>query len=234
VASEFLLGRRMIPRLKPDVVVMFTAINEQLAASIVRDLDGKNFDQLLRDQQWGIVPFHLDQARFLKRESVLVRFFDYKFKKLFERKLTEDYRGPAAKPQPTHPWVFANFEHTLRAYIDFLRANGVGRIVFTRWGDSGDANWFMIESRQLRDRGVEIAREMGVEIFDFSTVAAAHPQRKSLFIESGIHLTAAGADLFAEKLAAFLMAPAEVKPPSSPSKPAVGLAVPVAVPAAAP
>jgi hypothetical protein len=106
--------------------------------------------------------------------------------------------------------------------------------VFTRWGDSGDANWFMIESRQLRDRGVEIAREMGVEIFDFSTVAAAHPQRKSLFIESGIHLTAAGADLFAEKLAAFLMAPAEVKPPSSPSKPAVGLAVPVAVPAAAP
>jgi lysophospholipase L1-like esterase len=204
VASELTLARRVIPQLKPDVVVIFTAVNEWLASGIIAGADGKDFDELLRTQQWGVTPKHMDQERFLKRESILVRFIDYKFKGWFESSLTRDYRGPDAKPQPPHPWIMANFEHTLHTYIDFLHKEAVGRVIVVRWGDSGADNWFMKEERRFRDRGVEIAHELGAEVFDFSIVAEAHPQRQGLFIESGIHLTQAGANLFAERLGAFI------------------------------
>ncbi len=205
VASELTLARRVVPQLKPDVVVVFTAVNEWLAAGIIGGADGKDFDQLLGTQQWGVVPRHMDQERFLKRESILVRFLDYKFKKWFEPKLTHEFRAADAKPQPPHPWVMANFEHTLRTYLDFLRKEGVGRVIVVRWGDSGADNWFMKEERRFRERGVEIANESGAEVFDFSTIVDAYPQRQGLFIESGIHLTEQGAHLFSEKLGAFIV-----------------------------
>ena len=215
VASELTLARRMIPQLKPDVVVIFTAVNEQLGAGVISGADGKNFDELLRAQQWGVVPQHLDQARFLKRESLFVRWLDLKFKERYEARLTQDFRAEDAKPKPAHPWVLANFEHTLRDYIDFLRKNGVSRVIVVRWGDNGTNSWFMQESRGIRDRGVQIAREMGAEVFDFSVVAEAHPRRKELFIESGIHLTREGADLFAEKLGAFIAAGPAAQAPTA-------------------
>jgi lysophospholipase L1-like esterase len=74
-----------------------------------------------------------------------------------------------------------------------------------RWGDSGADTWFMKEERRFRDRGVEIANEMGDEVFDFSRIVDTYPQRQSLFIESGVHLTEQGANLFSEKLAAFIL-----------------------------
>jgi len=215
VSSELVLAKRVVPRLKPDVVVTFTAINEILASDIIGGADGKNFDQLLGEQRFGVVPFAMDQGRFLKRESVLVRFIDYKIKSWFEPKITADFRGAEAPPRIVHPWVIANFEHTLRSYIEFLRASGVPRVILVRWGDSGAPGSFMDEERRFRERGVAIAREMGVDVFDFATVAAAHPRRKELFIESGVHLTREGAELFAENLAAFLTTPPEIaaRPP---------------------
>ena len=205
VSSELALAHRVVPQLKPDVVVIFTAVNEWLAAGIISSADGKNFDDLLRTQQWGVVPRHMDQERFLKRESILVRFLDYKFKKWFEPKLTQDFRAADAKPLAPHPWVMANFEHTLREYLDYLRKQGVGRVILVRWGDSGADTWFMKEERRFRERSVEIASEMGDEVFDFSSIVDTYPQRPSLFIESGIHLTEQGANLFSEKLAAFIL-----------------------------
>lgn len=204
IASEMILAKRILPKLKPDVVVIFTAVNEVLASNIIGSSDGKDLEDLLKKKQWGVVPQHLDQARFLKRTSVIVRWIDYKLKKWLEPVMTRAYRAPKAKPKPVHPWVMWNFEHTLRAYINFLRESGVGRVIMVRWGDNGDENWHLAEIRRLRESGVKIAQEMGVEIFDFSVVAETHPQRKNLFIESGIHVTREGADLFAEKLAEFI------------------------------
>jgi lysophospholipase L1-like esterase len=60
--------------------------------------------------------------------------------------------------------------------------------------------------RRFRDRGVEIGRARGAEVFDFSQVAEKHPRRQALYIETGVHLSVEGADLFAARLAEFIAA----------------------------
>jgi hypothetical protein len=85
IAHEYALAKRLIPQLKPDVVILFTGFNELLAAQVIENQDHGNLDQLLAEQRWGVCAQHLDQARFWKRNSVLVRLWDYKVKKLFEK-----------------------------------------------------------------------------------------------------------------------------------------------------
>jgi lysophospholipase L1-like esterase len=200
LAHEFALAKRLIPRLKPDVVVLFTGFNELMAAQIIEGQDGGNLDQLLAEGRFGVCARHLDQARFLKRNSVLVRLWDYKAKKLFEGQATAAYREAAAAPMPLHPWVVANFDHTLREYLAFLKAHHC-RVVVLRYGDNGKENWHLVHCiRMLRDRAVAIGREQGAEVCDIVPLVDRNPHRQDLFIASGVHVTSAGAELVAEEL----------------------------------
>jgi lysophospholipase L1-like esterase len=203
VADELILARRVIPELKPDVVVVFTGINELLAAEIIAGADGESLDRLLAENRFGVAPRGLDQARFLKRHSVLVRLLDYVVKRGLEKRLTADYRAPGAKPKPIHPWVDANFQHTFREYLAFLRAQGC-KIVVVRAGDNGVESWHLDEVRRFRDEAVAIARSEGAHVFDFAAAIEGRADRRSLFIESGVHLTETGSRLFAERLRQFL------------------------------
>jgi hypothetical protein len=200
VAQEFALAKRLIPRLKPDIVIIFTAINELLAANIIAYQDGKNLDELLSQQRWGVCPTHPDQSRFLKRESVLVRLLDYKIKKLFESRATSAYRTTEMPEGAVHPWVAANFEHTLRDYLRYLRAQGCKVIVF-RFGDNGKEDWYLRQCiRVLRDRAVDIGREEKAAVSDIVPDVDQHPRRHDLFLNTGVHVTRQGAELYADFL----------------------------------
>ena len=213
VAQEFVLAKRMIPRLKPDIVIIFTGINELLAANIITYEDGKNLDQLLAEQQWGVCPQHPDQARFLKRHSVLVRLIDYKIKKFFENRATSTYHNSEAPPIPMHPWVSANYEHTLRDYLDFLRQQGC-RVIILRYGDNGKEDWYLQKCiHALRDRAVEIGKEEGAAICDLVPVVEKDPRRKNLFIQTGVHVTKEGADLYADYISREVLALRSPAPP---------------------
>jgi hypothetical protein len=201
VSQEFALARRMIPKLKPDIVVIFTGVNELLAANVIAHADRVSLDQLLADKRWGVCPKSLDQARFLKRHSVLVRLIDYKLKKLFESHATAEFHEHEMPAGAVHPWVDANFEHTLRDYLAFLKSNGC-KVVILRYGDNGKEDWLLRQCiRPLRDRAVEIGKEEGAVICDLVPAVDSNPRRSNLFIQTGLHVTREGAELYADVLA---------------------------------
>jgi lysophospholipase L1-like esterase len=217
LCHEFVLAKRLLPQLKPDFVVLFTGVNEGMsAAQFARKEPGK-LDRLLAEQRWGEVARDLDQARFLKRSSALMRLWDYRVKAWFAPQLTQDYNqaelAEAPKNHPTmHPYVMANLEHTLRAYLKLIREQGATPIIL-RYGDNGTDGWHMKHgTRVWRERVVEIGRAERALICDAAAVFEQHPKRKECFIESGIHVTALGASVLAGELRKTLLDAASKQP----------------------
>lgn len=207
ISHEFALAKRFIPVLKPDVVILYgPGTNEILSASVLKNKEGKDFDQLLAEKKWGVFARKLDQARFLKRNSVLVRFYDYRIKQWIGKKLTKKFRKKTASNRDPylHPWVIENFDHTLRSYLAFLHHNGC-KVIIVRYGNIGVGDRLNNWVRMLRDRAVAIGRENGAIICDLATLVEQHPRRKHLYIDIGLHVTREGAQLSANALLATLI-----------------------------
>jgi lysophospholipase L1-like esterase len=210
LCHEFVLAKRLLPQLKPDYVILFTGVNEGMSAEQFARKDPALLDRLLAEQRWGEVAKDLDQARFLKRHSALMRLWDYRLKNWFGSKLTADYHEPEIKERPNshpsmHPYVMANLEHTLRAYLKFIRAQGATPVIL-RFGDNGTDAWYMrYGTRMWRDRAVEIGREEDALICDAAPAFERHPKRMDCFISSGIHVTELGADVLSDELKRILL-----------------------------
>lgn len=199
-SQEFVLARRFVPKLKPDIVILYGAgINEQLAADALKN-EGKDIDLLLKRNQWGVFSAKIDQARFLKRNSVLVKAFDHYIKNRLIKKFVKVCRKPSTKSAKIHPWVMANFEYTLREYINFLQDNDC-KIILVRYADNGIEDWYVTNYiRVFREQAVKIAQEEGIIVYDFVPIVEQHPYRKGLYIDTGVHLTQQGAVLLADEL----------------------------------
>jgi hypothetical protein len=200
VSQELVLAKRFIPRLKPDIVLLFTGLNEFSCANTLVHRDNQDLDRLLAEERWGVCPKNLDQVRFLKRHSVLVRLIDYRVKKMLESRLTAEFHENDETPRPIHPWISANFDHTMKEYFSLLHANGC-KVIVIRFGDTRKENWYTKQFiRVYRDRAVEIGKEQGATICDLVPAVENYPRRSNLFIDSGIHVTREGAELYSDVL----------------------------------
>lgn len=217
LCHEFVLAKRLLPQLKPDFVVLFTGVNEGMSAEQFERKEPGKLDRLLAEQRWGEVAKDLGQARFLMRHSALMRLWDYRIKAWFGPQLTKDYNQTELTEPPKnhpsmHPYVMANLEHTLRAYLRFIREQGATPVIL-RYGDNGSDGWYMkFGTRVWRERVVEIGRAEGALVCDAAVVFERHPQRKECFIESGIHVTSLGAAVLAGELRKTLLEAASAKP----------------------
>ncbi len=206
VSHEFILAKRLIPVLKPDIVILYSlGTNEGLEEYALRR-EGNDLNQLLAERKWGIVTRELNQVSLLSRKSVLVKLFDYKIKTLFESKLTKVFRNKTATAAISnfnsypHRWTIENFDYTLQAYLDFLRNNGC-KVIIVRYSDNGFKNWYMDNFiRMFRDRAVAIGKENGAIISDIASVVEQDPKRKQLYSHTVLHVTKEGAELVADTL----------------------------------
>jgi lysophospholipase L1-like esterase len=202
ISHEFSLARRLVPRLKPDIVILYgSGINEILAYGILEDKEDYDFDELLKQKKWGIFPKKLDQARFLKRHSTFVKFCDYAVKKIFEKKLKKDFleRFSSVGKDYPHQWVMQNFDNTLRNYLTFLRKHKC-KVIIVPFGDSGTEGRYLDLLRRFRDRAVKIGIRENVIICDFAALVKKMPNREALFIDEDVHLTAEGVDALSDAL----------------------------------
>ncbi len=207
VADEFALARRLLPKLKPDVVVIYSGINEGMAATSMNLAEPGVLDRLLREQRWAVPTKNLAQTSFWMQNSVLRRFLEYRINRWLAQQFPARPR-PAAKPRPTtvpatHPYVRENFSQTLRLYLAFIRAQGAIPVVVAH-GDNGSRP--RDNPNDLRTLAVEIARAEGAVVCDFEPVFDRHPRWRECFIESGVHVTREGADVVAAELQRMILA----------------------------
>ena len=71
---NLILMKRFVPQFKPDYVIIYEGINEMMNVWALQR-DGVSLDNL--GHRYGVIGKSFDQNRWLKRNSVIVRFIDY-------------------------------------------------------------------------------------------------------------------------------------------------------------
>ncbi len=184
-------ARRDIPRLHPDVVLIYSGVNEDFNAALLA-VEGPSIHELVSRHEYG---------RFTKNLSFNSPFrnvITYKWARDRVSPLLMRLRRPATPRNPAvvDPDVMENYLQTVRELIQFLRANGV-RPVFVRELYAPMPGG-IVERSPFSPAGAERAAAWGAEVVDPRPILRDYANNTAaLFQDTGIHLTAKGAVLLA-------------------------------------
>lgn len=203
LGHEFARAKRDLPKLKPDYVILYSGVNEEANWENLA-IEGIKLEDEVARGHYGFFTRNLDQSRWLKRNSTIVRFWDYVLAGIMYGGLgaigsqSEVTATSPDKPRTApFPTVSQNFNGILRNFIDLIRSQG-GQPIYVVMGglhDVGPNQRLLTYSSD----GAAVAREMGVPVIDANEVVKAYSGSKSdLFISSGIHWTEKGALLLSQ------------------------------------
>jgi lysophospholipase L1-like esterase len=206
VAHEFARARRDVPELKPDIAIIYTGVNETTNAAGLAS-QGISLRELVRQGRFGVPTTALDQGRWEKRNLAVVRVLDY-FIQPFIHELMTPAAGarPAAIPAVAAPGqdkpdpdMLRNFEVTLERFVRHLREQGV-RPVYVVMAHSG-VHPHIASLVAYSRAGAPVALANGATVIDAQEVVKQYPgDPADLFIETGVHWSAKGAQLLAESI----------------------------------
>lgn len=202
IGHELARAKRDLPVLKPDIVIIYSGINEEANESFLSG-EGRSLKDAVASGRYGLFARNLDQTRWLKRNSVLVRLMDYAEAagRMSEVEWSERQGRPSPSELTSAPdaIVLQNFRRTLAEFIDVVRNNGGQPIYVVTGGIDwvGDNKRLLAYSRE----GAEIARGLTVPVVDSNDIVAAYRGNAlDLFGGTGRHWSAFGADLLADAL----------------------------------
>jgi hypothetical protein len=183
--------------LRPDVVILYSGLNEEFNAEMLRH-EGIDLQQVLAEGKHGLITKNLDQARWLKRHSLIVRYWEYVGQSWFHRRApgAEEMRVATMASQDVGSLVSQNFNATLVEFIALIRQYA-GKPVYVVMGglpDVGTNRRLLQYSRQ----GADVAHRLGVLVVDSNDIVESRSsERKALFTDTGVHWSERGAGLLA-------------------------------------
>jgi len=190
IGQEVARAKRDLPLLKPDVVIIYSGLNEEANANHLA-ADGINLKDAVAQGKHGLFATNLDQSRWLKRNSMIVRYLEY-------LNLFASAPNPAPVPEyPIVPEVRENYNRTLREFIELIRKNNAKPLYVIMGGlhEIGQNRLLLRYSRE----GAAVAREMGVLVIDSNDLINDYKgNRADLFSPTGAHWSALGATLLAK------------------------------------
>ncbi len=198
MAHEITRAKRDIPFLHPDYVILYSGVNEEANAALAK-LEGKDLTLGIA-QGRPIFATNLDQDRWLKRNSVIIRLLDY----------SPTWLSSESSAKPNEPTVVQletgdadalakrHFLMVLGQFIDLIEQNG-GTPIYVTMGGLRTLDGGIPRLLQYSRNGAELARQRGVLVLDAQDVVDAYPgDKRDLFIGSGVHWTKLGAKLLAQ------------------------------------
>lgn len=199
ISHEITRAERDLPVVKPDYVIIYSGLNEE-ANALFASLEGKDVATSLEQDKPRVIATNLDQARWLKRNSVIVRYFDYELSAWIAKIWPHDIRGnsPGDKPRnEVDAVVMKYYLRVLREFIDLIKNNG-GKPIYVIMGgipDIGENERRLQYSRS----GAQLAQLRGAIVIDAQEVVTRYSgNKRDLFSESGVHWSALGASQLAE------------------------------------
>jgi len=190
-------ARRDIPLLKPDYVIIYSGINEDLNSRALA-LQGVSLTQLVDAGDFGRFATNLDQNQWLGRNIVLVKLLDH----LLAPWIQDAKLGmaPAVSDQEVSeepdPVILENYLQTLQRFLALARENGADAVfVLQTHGRNNRVNRYLTSYSRA---AATSARAGGAQVVDAERLVASHDgEPMDLFTESGVHYSALGADRLA-------------------------------------
>ncbi len=197
IGHAFARARKDIPILRPDLVIIHSGMNEIRNAAHLA-AQGVDLSALVRRGEYGAFATNLDQNRWLKRNVLLVRVFDY-------RVLPQLYRWHLIPRQaiggvllehydrPGDPAIEQNYLEVLRRFVALVRAYDGVPVFFIQSHDGRHAS---NEVRAAYSKaGADLVRELGATVIDGWQLRDEYPgPATDLFYQSGYHFSARGAE----------------------------------------
>lgn len=187
-------ARRDLPRLHPDVVIIYSGINELLNANHLA-LQGYDLPAHVARGEFGAVATNYPPCNWLHRTSVAYKLVHNQVSELVHR-LAPDRSDAAVYPPDPRPELLENYEQVLRSFLALIRATG-GRAVFViqaQGSDSPQARHLTAYSRAA----APLAAREGALVIDAQASLEAGAGREGSFVSSGVHYTREGAQRLAE------------------------------------
>jgi lysophospholipase L1-like esterase len=222
LAHLVVMAGRQVPVLRPDVVILYSGVNEELNARYLREA-GLDPAVLLAEGRFVVPARNLPQARWLERKSLTVKLWRRGVDRLVQRREGQERRDRIERHEPVAPdrvvfaesdaaflssWEWQSYERALRQMIELVRANGATPLFVVEVG-VGARN---ASKLRFSAEGARIAGELGVATCDPRHAFAAREDAASLFSDTGIHVTAEGARLLADEVARCLRQLEDARP----------------------
>lgn len=191
-------ARRDIPDLKPDVVLIYSGINEDLNARSLA-ADGVSVAELVGEGDYGRFATNLDQNQWLRRNIVSVKLLDHLLApwirpaNLMMEPGVPDHEV-AETPKPA---ILENYRRTLERFIDLAREHGA-RVVFVvqTHGRNNSSNRYLTSYSRA---GADVARAFGASVVDADALVASYDgDPMDLFTASGVHYSPIGASMLGD------------------------------------
>ncbi len=195
---NLILTKRLLPKLKPDYVIIFEGVNERLNSWVMQSLDKVDLGSL---NEYGVIGKNYSQAGGLMERSILLKFASWFLIRQVEKFrahkviLEERRNSPEADPGEPHPWTVRNFDYLLREMIRAVRAGGAEPLVIRF------ASHRRPDLRKFSDMSLQIAQEEAAPFLDAKKLfLKSGISPRELFIYTGVHVTPAGSELLAAGL----------------------------------
>lgn len=197
LGHSFEKAKRDVPLLKPDAVIIYTGVNEMYNASGLAT-QGLRIHDLVARREYG---------RFTTALELNTPFRD-----VISYKLLRDFVvGPLRKALRiggavdselqagvVNPDILTNYLETLHSFVNFLREHGVKPVFVKEVFDASHPD--QVTMRRLTGysaAAANVAATWGAVVVDPTDAFHERSATSTLFQETGVHVTVAGANLMA-------------------------------------
>jgi len=198
LGHAFARARKDIPALAPDLVLIYSGINEDLNARALA-AEGVSIERLVRAGDYGRFARSLSQNSWLQRNSVVLKLLDH-WLAPWVRDAGLGMAPPGSTdevPTAPDPAILENYLRTLEAFLDFAHEQGARTLfVAQTHGGNNKINAYLTSYSRA---GIEVARARGALVVDAETLVASYDgDPMDLFSPSGVHYSPLGAQRLAE------------------------------------
>ena len=204
LGHAFARAKSDIPVLKPDYVLIYSGINEGANSDSLKNVNIQ-MKALMADEKYGVIAKNFDQNRWLKRNSISIRVYDYYIKAFITGLFSnEDKNIDLPKPTFVDPnpdeYVLENYLVVLENFIKFIEQNGAKAVfIIQSNGDNSNSNR-KVTSYSVA--GANIAKKLGIKVVDSRDLIDNNTKlAKDLFYFTGVHYSSKGAIKLADLIA---------------------------------
>lgn len=198
LGHSFEKAKRDVPKLAPDVVIIYTGVNERYNAAGLEQ-QGVSMRDLVARHDYG---------RFTTALALNSPFRDI----VSYKALRDEVIGPLqamwhTSPQPAGELssngnvdadIMTNYLETLHRFVTYLKDHGVKPVYVKEVFDPANPRApFLKELTAFSAKAATVASDWGAVVVDPTLAFRSAERPDMLFQESGVHLTAAGANLMA-------------------------------------